>query len=153
MVQFVAVENTEPYRPILVHVTLIESERACHCHKYKALWINIHNKSLYQSTRTHYIDSLHCTPHKGVPALLAMSTDCLLDELRCALGASEHFRALVGRGELVLVSPVRRPGGKRGGGRGDATTRPLLGPVSAVYLTSLFRHRCQQLLGAFVSWA
>lgn len=76
-----------------------------------------------------------------------------LDELRGALGAAEHLRALVGRGKLVLVAAVGRARrrGRGGGRRGPrAQRRRLLGAVRAVDLAGLLGHRRQQLLRALV---
>lgn len=75
----------------------------------------------------------------------------LLDELRGALGAAEHLRALVGR-ELVLVAVGRARRG-RGGGRRAAQRQRLLGAVRAVDLARLLGHGRQQLLRALVGRA
>lgn len=74
--------------------------------------------------------------------------------MRSALGAAEHLRALVGRGELLLVAAaVGRPGQRGGGGgrRGAAQRHGLLGAVRAVDLARLLRHGREELLRAFVS--
>lgn len=81
-----------------------------------------------------------------------------LDELSCALRAAEHLRALVGRGKLVLVVPVRGSrerggGGRGGGGRGPAERRSLLSAVRAVDLTGLLGHGSQEILRVLMSGA
>lgn len=73
-----------------------------------------------------------------------------LDELRGALGAAEHLGALVGR-KFVLVAAVGSAREGRRGGRGRRPRQPqFLSAVRAVYLASLFGHRGEQLLRAFV---
>lgn len=75
-----------------------------------------------------------------------------LDELRGALGAAEHLRALVGRGQLVLVAAVGRARERRRGlrRRRAGQRHRVLGAVGAVDLARLLRHRREELLRALV---
>lgn len=75
-----------------------------------------------------------------------------LDELRRALGAAEHLRALIGRGKLLLVVPVGRAGdgGRLRRRRRPRHPQPLLGTVRAVDLARLLSHGREQVLRAFM---